>query len=191
MVFQVDDCGKLVELTLKSTRFSKSAVNYGASKFWSIFRNSSKNIVEIAFLFRGTVTQKRTGCFEKGGYRANKLLFWIFPLGGVGDTEKNLSYTSFFSGTPSFCYEFFTTTKYSKIKKFGFCLFTKLIVATSSNQSKLFPITDKILIGLNLKKKISQQFRQLWTQLSVFSGNFMLLAISMNERVSDVEKMAH
>ena len=79
-------------------------MNYGASKFWSIFRNSSKNIVEIAFLFRGTVTQKRTGCFEKGGYRANKLLFWIFPLGGVGDTEKNLSYSSFFSGTPSFWY---------------------------------------------------------------------------------------
>ena len=103
MVFKFDDCGKLVEFTLKSTKFSKSAVNYGASKFWSIFRNSSKNIVEIAFLFRGTVTQKRTGCFEKGGYRANKLLFWIFPLGGVGDTEKNLSYSSFFSGTPSFC----------------------------------------------------------------------------------------
>ena len=103
MVFKVDYCGKLVEFTLKWIKFSKSAVNYGASKFWSIFRNSSKNIVEIAFLFRGTVTQKRTGCFEKGGYRANKLLFWIFPLGGVGDTEKNLSYSSFFSGTPSFC----------------------------------------------------------------------------------------
>ena len=101
MVFKVDDCGKLIEFSLKLTKFSKSAVNYGASKFWSIFRNSSKNIVEIAFLFRGTVTQKRTGCFEKGGYRANKLLFWIFPLGGVGDTEKNLSYSSFFSGTPS------------------------------------------------------------------------------------------
>ena len=102
MVFKVDDYGKLFEFTLKSTKFSKSAVNYGASEFWSILRNSSKNIVEIAFLFRGTVTQKRTGCFEKGGYRANKLLFWIFPLGGVGDTEKNLSYSSFFSGTPSF-----------------------------------------------------------------------------------------
>ena len=99
MVFKFDDCGKLVEFTLKSTKFSKSAFNYGASNIWSIFRNSSKNIVEIAFLFRGTVTQKRTGCFEKGGYRANKLLFWIFPLGGVGDTEKNLSYSSFFSGT--------------------------------------------------------------------------------------------
>ena len=64
MVFKVDDCGKLVELTLKSTRFSKSAVNYGASKFWSIFRNSSKNIVEIAFLFEGAVTQNRTICFD-------------------------------------------------------------------------------------------------------------------------------
>ena len=89
MVFKVDDCGKLYEFTLKSTKFSKSAVNYGASKFWSIFRNSSKNIVEIAFLFRGTVTQKRTECFEKGGYGANKLLFWILPSGEVGDTEKS------------------------------------------------------------------------------------------------------
>ena len=74
---------------MKSTKFSKSAVNYGASKFWSIFRNSSKNIVEIAFLFRGTVTQKRTRCFEKGDYMANKLLFWILPSGEVGDTEKS------------------------------------------------------------------------------------------------------
>ena len=89
MVFKVDYCGKLVGFTSKSTKFSESTANYGASQFWSIFRNSSKNIVEIAFLFRGTVTQKRTGCFEKGGYGANKLLFWILPSGEVGDTEKS------------------------------------------------------------------------------------------------------
>ena len=99
MVFKVDDCGKLIEFSLKLTKFSKSAVNYGASKFWSIFRNSSKNIVEIAFLFRGTVTQKRTGCFEKGGYRANKLLFWILPSGEVGCTETRLSFVWFFENT--------------------------------------------------------------------------------------------
>ena len=42
----------------------------------------------MTFLFRGTLTQKRTGCFEERGYGANKLLFWIFPSGEVGCTEK-------------------------------------------------------------------------------------------------------
>ena len=50
----------------------------------------------MAFEFEGAVTQKRTGCFEKGGYRANKLLFWILPSGEVGCTETRLSFVWFF-----------------------------------------------------------------------------------------------
>ena len=46
----------------------------------------------MAFEFEGTVTQKRTGCFERRGYGANKLPFWILPSGKVGDTERTLSY---------------------------------------------------------------------------------------------------
>ena len=50
----------------------------------------------MAFLFGGTLTQKRTECFEKSGYRANKLPFWILPSGEVGCTEKTLSCGLFF-----------------------------------------------------------------------------------------------
>ena len=50
----------------------------------------------MAFVFRGTVTQKRTRCFEKGDYMANKLLFWILPSGEVGCTETRLSFVWFF-----------------------------------------------------------------------------------------------
>ena len=42
----------------------------------------------MAFEFEGAVTQKRTECFERRGYGANKLLFWILPSGEVGCTEK-------------------------------------------------------------------------------------------------------
>ena len=42
----------------------------------------------MAFLFEGTVTQKRRGYFVNKDYGANKLLFWILPSGEVGCTEK-------------------------------------------------------------------------------------------------------
>ena len=61
-----------------------------------IFQNSSKIIVEIAFLFEGAVTQKRTVCFETWLSEANELPFWILPSGEVGATEKMLSYCLFF-----------------------------------------------------------------------------------------------
>ena len=99
MTFKVDYCGKLVRFASKLTKFSESTANYGASQFWSIFQNFSKIIVEMAFEFEGAVTQKRTGCFEKGGYRANKLLFWILPSGEVGCTETRLSFVWFFENT--------------------------------------------------------------------------------------------
>ena len=50
----------------------------------------------MAFEFEGAVTQKRTGCFERRGYGANKLLFWILPSGEVGCTENRLSFTWLF-----------------------------------------------------------------------------------------------
>ena len=50
----------------------------------------------MAFEFEGAVTQKRTGCFERRGYGANKLLFWILPSGEVGCTENMLSFTWLF-----------------------------------------------------------------------------------------------
>ena len=42
----------------------------------------------MAFIFEGTVTQKRRGYFVNKDYGANKLLFWILPSGEVGCTEK-------------------------------------------------------------------------------------------------------
>ena len=50
----------------------------------------------MAFEFEGAVTQKRTGCFERRGYGANKLLFWILPSGEVGCTENRLSFSWLF-----------------------------------------------------------------------------------------------
>ena len=50
----------------------------------------------MAFEFEGAVTQKRTECFERRGYGANKLLFWILPSGEVGCTENMLSFTWLF-----------------------------------------------------------------------------------------------
>ena len=50
----------------------------------------------MAFEFEGAVTQKRTECFERRGYGANKLLFWILPSGEVGCTENRLSFTWLF-----------------------------------------------------------------------------------------------
>ena len=50
----------------------------------------------MAFLFEGAEAQKRTGCFQKRDYGANKLLFWIFPSGEVGCTENKLSFSWLF-----------------------------------------------------------------------------------------------